>query len=56
MNYLNMEDEKLHFHDIMIYEFRKWLSVGTVRKNFQNVICMVPPSLQAAKISFGKFH
>lgn len=36
MNALNMEDIKLHFPHIMLYEFRKGVSVGTA-KNIQKV-------------------
>lgn len=51
-----MENEKLHFCNVMLYEFRKGISVGTATKNIQDVYLDRAPALRTVKKWFGRFR
>ncbi|CAK9829710.1 hypothetical protein ANTRET_LOCUS7005 [Anthophora retusa] len=50
-----MENEKLHFRYIMLYEFRKGVSVGITTKHIQDVYLDRAPALRIVKNWFGRF-
>lgn len=51
-----MDKEKLHFRHVMLYEFRKRITVGAATKNIQNVYLDRAPALRMIKKWFAKFH
>lgn len=51
-----MENEKLHFHHVMLYEFKKGVSVGTVTKNIQDIYLDRAPALRTVKMWFSRFQ
>ncbi|CAK9820034.1 Histone-lysine N-methyltransferase SETMAR [Anthophora quadrimaculata] len=51
-----MENEKLHFRHIMLYEFRKGVSVSIATKNIQDVYLDRAPALRTVKNWFGRFR
>lgn len=50
-----MENEKLHFRHVMLYEFRKGVSVGIATKNIRDVYLDRAPALRTVKKWFGRF-
>jgi [histone H3]-lysine36 N-dimethyltransferase SETMAR len=53
---LKMDKEKLHFRHVMLYEFRKRITVGAATKNIQKVYLDRAPALRTVKKWFAKFH
>ncbi|XP_077291831.1 histone-lysine N-methyltransferase SETMAR-like [Arctopsyche grandis] len=51
-----MENEKIHLRHVMLYEFRKGVSVGTAQKNIQEVYLDHAPALRTVKKWFCKFR
>lgn len=51
-----MDKEKLHFRHVMLYEFRKGITVGTATKNIQDVYLDRAPALRTVKKWFAKFR
>ena len=51
-----MENEKIHLRHVMLYEFRKGVSVGTAQKNIQDVYLDCAPALWTVKKWFGRFQ
>ncbi|XP_025263217.1 histone-lysine N-methyltransferase SETMAR-like [Camponotus floridanus] len=51
-----MENEKVHLRHVMLYEFRKGVSVGTAQKNIQSVYLDRAPALRTVKKWFGRFR
>ncbi|EFN70113.1 Histone-lysine N-methyltransferase SETMAR, partial [Camponotus floridanus] len=53
---LKMDKEKLHFRHVMLYEFRKGITVGAATKNIQEVYLNRAPALRTVKKWFAKFR
>ncbi|XP_026827673.1 histone-lysine N-methyltransferase SETMAR-like [Ooceraea biroi] len=51
-----MENEKVHLRHVMLYEFRKGVSVGTAQTNIQSVYLDRAPALRTVKKWFGRFR
>ncbi|XP_025265532.1 histone-lysine N-methyltransferase SETMAR-like [Camponotus floridanus] len=51
-----MDKEKLHFRHVMLYEFRKGITVGAATKNIQEVYLNRAPALRTVKKWFAKFR
>jgi len=51
-----MDKEKLHFQHVMLYEFRKGITVGNATKNIQEVYLNHAPALRTVKKWFAKFR
>lgn len=51
-----MIDEKVHLRHIMLYEFRKGVSVGAAQKNISEVYGDRGPALRTIKKWFGRFR
>lgn len=51
-----MENEKIHLRHVMLYEFRKGVSVGTAQKNIQDVYLDCAPALRTVKKWFSRFR
>lgn len=51
-----MENEKVHLRHVMLYEFRKGVSVGTAQKNILSVYLNRAPALQTVEKWFGRFQ
>lgn len=51
-----MDKEKLHFRHVMLYEFRKGITVGAATKNIQDVYLDRAPALRTVKKWFAKFR
>jgi len=50
-----MDKEKLHFRQVMLYEFWKGITVGAATKNIQKVYLDRAPALHTVKKWFAKF-
>ena len=51
-----MENDKVHLRHVMLYEFRKGVSVGTAQKNISSVYLDRAPALNTVKKWFGRFR
>lgn len=51
-----MENDKLHVRHVILYEFKKEMSVGSATKNIKDVYSDRAPSLSAVKKWFGRFR
>lgn len=51
-----MNDEKVHFWHIILYEFRKGITVGTAVKNIREIYQDRASSIKTVKKWFSKFR
>ena len=51
-----MENEKIHLWHVMLYEFRKGVSVGTAQKNIQDIYLDRAPALRTVKSGSADFE
>lgn len=51
-----MIDEKMHIRHVILYEYRKGMSVGATHENIKNVYLNAAPSLRTIKNWFKKFR
>ena len=53
---VEIKNDKVHLRHVMLYEFRKGVSVGTAQKNISSVYLDRAPALNTVKKWFGRFR